>query len=326
MKIISWNVNGLRAVYRKNFLGWFKKADPDILCLQELKLQKEQLPSELLKPSGYQAFFSFAAKKGYSGVAVFSKKKPKKVEYSFCFASPPQTRRGLREGVELYQHPTQPLPSSLGRANGRFDNEGRFLQLDFKNFTLINLYLPHGGRGKENLVYKLEVYKFLTDYLKKQIVIPACASPKASARFAGASARRARRAKAGIQVNESGSRIESGMTPRDVILIGDFNIAHTELDLARPKQNQNNIMFTPEERRQLDKIVKLGFTDTFRLFHKDGGHYTWWPYFANARARNLGWRIDYCFTSKSLTPKVKEAFIMPEAFGSDHCPIGIDMA
>jgi len=283
MKIISWNVNGLRAVLRKNFLGWFKKANPDILCLQELKLQKEQLPPDMLKPNGYNAFFSFAAKKGYSGVAVFSKKKPV----------------GFNQKLGLT----------------RFDKEGRILRLDFPKFSLINLYLPHGGRQKENLVYKLEVYKFLLKYLKKQFVIPACASPKASAR----------QAKAGIQVNESGSRIESGMTPRGVILIGDFNIAHTELDLARPKQNQNNIMFTPEERGQLDKIVKLGFLDTLRLFHKEDGLFTWWPYFANARARNLGWRIDYCFTSEKISNKVKGAFIFPNVTSSDHCPVGVEI-
>ncbi|MFH0852343.1 MAG: exodeoxyribonuclease III [bacterium] len=250
MKIISRNVNGLRAVCRKDFLGWFKNTSPDILCLQELKLQKEQLPSQLLKPNGYQAFFSFAAKKGYSGVAVFSKKKSVRYE------------------------------QKLGLT--RFDGEGRILRLDFPGFSLVNLYIPHGGRQKENLKYKLQAYRVLINYLNK-------------------------------------------LKNKNIILIGDFNIAHTELDLARPKQNRNNIMFTPEERGQLDKIVELGFMDTFRMFHKEGGHYTWWPYFANARARNLGWRIDYCFTSKSLAQKVKETLIMPEVLGSDHCPVGIEL-
>jgi exodeoxyribonuclease-3 len=243
-------VNGLRAVYKRNFLKWVKSVDADFICLQEVKAQKEKLPQELLNIGKYHAFFNFAQKPGYSGVAVFAKKKPKTVEQKLGFT--------------------------------RFDNEGRILRLDYSDFSLINLYLPHGGRQKENLVYKLQVYKFLTDYLRK-------------------------------------------LKDRKIILIGDFNIAHRDIDLARPRQNNNNIMFTPEERQQLDKIVNLGFTDTFRMFHQEGGCYTWWPYFANARARNLGWRIDYCFTSKSLAPKVKKAFILSKVFGSDHCPVGIEI-
>ena len=164
----------------------------------------------------------------------------------------------------------------------RFDEEGRIIVLTHMDFSLISVYLPHGGRSKENLGYKLEVYKFLVNYLKK-------------------------------------------LKDKKVIIIGDFNVAHQEIDLTRPKQNKDNIMFTPEERAQLDKIVNLGFADTFRMFHQEGEYYTWWPYFANARARNLGWRIDYCFTSKSLAPKVKKAFILPDVFGSDHCPIGLEI-
>lgn len=251
MKIISWNVNGLRAVLTKGFLNWLKKENPDILCLQEIKLQTEQLQLGFDYPKEYLAFFNFAQKKSYAGVAVFSKIKP--------------VIQDLKLGLK------------------RFDNEGRFLKLNFPEFILINIYIPHGGRGKENLGYKLKVYKHLLRYLKP-------------------------------------------FKTQNVVLIGDFNIAHQEIDLARPRQNKNNIMFTPEERKQIDKIINLGFIDTFRKFHQEGGNFTWWPYFANARERNLGWRIDYTFVSKSLLPKLKNAFILPEIKGSDHCPMGIGIS
>jgi exodeoxyribonuclease-3 len=247
MKIISWNVNGIRAVYKRNFLKWLTNTKADIVCLQEIKAQTDQLPADLLKPKGYYFYFSQAVKKGYAGLAVYTKQKPLKVEYKLDLK--------------------------------RFDQEGRILKLKYPDFTLINLYLPHGGRQKENLNYKLEVYKRLLNYLKKN-------------------------------------------KDKNIILAGDFNIAHQEIDLARPRQNQNNVMFTKEEREQIDKIIDLGFTDTFRKFNKKGGNYTWWPYFANARQRNLGWRIDYVFTSKKITPKLKDAFILNKVTGSDHCPIG----
>ena len=251
MKVFSWNVNGLRSVIGKGFLEWIQLTKPEILCLQEIKLQENQLPKEVSRLSGYQQFFNFADKKGYGGVAVFSKLNPKNIS----------NKLGLK----------------------RFDQEGRFLKLDFGNFSLINIYLPHGGRAKENLEYKLEVYKLFLESLR-------------------------------------------GLKNQNLVLIGDFNIAHQEIDLARPKENKNNIMFTPEERKQIDNLLNLGFQDSFRKFHPGkAGHYTWWPYFANARQRNLGWRIDYSFFSNPLRPKVKDAFILPEIKGSDHCPIGIEI-
>lgn len=250
MKIISWNVNGLRAVYKRNFLKWFIKNNPDIICLQEIKIQKEKMPSDLINIRNYHSYFNFAVKKGYSGVAVYTKKIPLAVKTKF--------------GIE------------------RFDIEGRILKLNYLDFILINLYLPHGGRQKENLDYKLKVYDCLLNYLKK-------------------------------------------IKNKKIILIGDFNVAHKEIDLARPKQNKNNIMFTSEERERINKIIELGFTDSFRKFHKEGGNFTWWPYFAKARERNLGWRIDYIFTSKTLTPKLKNVFILKKVKGSDHCPIGIEI-
>jgi len=248
MKIISWNINGIRSIYKKNFLNWFLTNNADIVCLQEIKAQKEQIPSDLLKLKKYYFYFNQATKKGYAGVAVYTKQKPLKVKYKLDF--------------------------------NKFNEEGRILQLEYPTFTLINLYMPHGGRQKENLGYKLEVYNHLIKYLKN-------------------------------------------IKNKNIILAGDFNIAHKDIDLARPKQNQNNIMFTPEERQQIDKIINLGFIDTFRQFYKEGGHYTWWPYMANARQRNLGWRIDYIFISKGLAQQLKDAFIFTEIMGSDHCPIGI---
>jgi len=251
MKIISWNVNGLRAVYKRNFLGWLDKTGADIVCLQETKTQVNQLPPDLIRTKKYYSYFNSAIRKGYAGVATYVKEKPIAVK------------------------------DKLGMA--RFDQEGRILRLEYPDFILINLYLPHGGRQKENLDYKLEVYDFVSVHLEK-------------------------------------------LKNENIILIGDFNIAHNDIDLARPKQNQNNIMFTPKERKQIDKLVNLGFIDTFREFHKEGGWYTWWPYFANARERNLGWRIDYAFVSKSLTPKLKDGFILNQVKGSDHCPIGIEVS
>ncbi|HBI25355.1 MAG: Exodeoxyribonuclease III Xth [Candidatus Wolfebacteria bacterium GW2011_GWC2_39_22] len=248
MKIYSWNVNGLRSVYKKGFLEWFKQEKADIVCLQEIKLQEEQIPEELRVIKGYTAYYNTGTRKGYAGVAVYTKQIPRKVSTTL--------------GME------------------RFDCEGRFLRLDYDDFIVIALYIPQGARDKRNLTYKLEVYDTLLVYLKK-------------------------------------------LKGKNVIVIGDLNIAHTELDLARPKQNTKNIMFTPEEREKLDALEKLGFVDTFRTENKEGGNYSWWPYFANARERNLGWRIDYVFVSKMFATRVKKAFILPSVRGSDHCPVGI---
>lgn len=251
MKIISWNVNGLRAVHKKGFLDWFKAENADIICLQEIKAQDGQIPESLVNPGGYYSYFSYAAKKGYSGTAVYAKEKPIEVEKKLGFE--------------------------------KFDEEGRSLKLEFKDFILLNLYLPNGGRQKENLAYKLEVYDFILKYLEKN-------------------------------------------KDKPLVLVGDFNIAHKEIDLARPRENQNSIMFTPEERRQVDRLIELDFTDTFRKFHpNEAGQYTWWSNFSLSRDRNLGWRIDYIFTSKNITGKIKNAFILPDVWGSDHCPVGIDI-
>ncbi len=243
-------MNGLRSVYRKNFLKWFEKERADIVCLQEIKLQENQIPKDLLDIDGYSLYLKTAKKKGYSGLAIYTKTKPLSVSDTL--------------GIK------------------RFDDEGRFLKLEYPEFVLIGIYMPHGGRKKENLEYKLKSYDYLRKYLSK-------------------------------------------IKNRPVVLAGDFNIARTDLDLMRPKQNRKNIMFTPEERKKVDRLINLGFVDTFRIFNNGGGHYTWWPYMANARERNLGWRIDYILVAHSLVPKIKKAFILREVRGSDHCPVGINL-
>jgi len=249
MKIISWNVNGLRSAYKKEFLNKFKEFNANIVCLQEVRAEKEQLPEELINIKGYYSYFNSAIKKGYSGTAIYTKEKPLKIEKKTGFQ--------------------------------RFDEEGRMIKLKYENFTLINFYMPNGGRKKQTMDYKLEFYDFLLSYLKT--------------------------------------------TKEKLILTGDFNIAHKEIDLARPKENKNNTGFTPEERKRIDKLISLGFVDSFRFFNKDKKAYTFWSNFSRARERDIGWRIDYFFISKALFSECKESFILKDVMGSDHCPIGIEI-
>lgn len=249
MKIVSWNVNGLRSVQRHGFSTLVPSFQADVLCLQEIKIQEDQLTDSLRTIPGFTSLYHCAAKKGYSGVAVYAKTPPERV---------------IRE---------------IG--HDRFDQEGRMFQLDYPDFTLLNLYLPHGGRQKENLGYKLECYERLLGHL-------------------------------------------AGLDQKRVVLAGDFNIAHSELDLARPKQNRNNIMFTPEERAQLDRLEALGFRDTFRTLHPEEQAYTWWPWLASARENNIGWRLDYLFASADCV--LDSASILREVRGSDHCPIAATLS
>ncbi len=251
MRIASWNVNGLRAAARHGFSAWFKAANLDILCLQEIKAGEKQLPPEIVNATGYQSFFNFASRPGYSGVAVFTKLKP------------------LRVTREIF-------------AGDRFNQEGRVLLLEFEQFTLLNLYIPHGGRDKSKLEYKLRSYASLLEFLRH---------------YEG----------------------------RPLVLVGDLNVAHHDIDLARPKQNRNNIMFTPEERQQLDGLFQQKLIDSYRLLHAEERSYTWWPYIANARQRNIGWRIDYIFVADLLQPFISEAAILKDVFGSDHCPVTINL-
>lgn len=250
LKLISWNVNGIRAVCKKGFFQWFMTEKPDILCLQETKATADQFPEELKRVEGYNSHFAEAQKKGYSGVALFSTVQPKKVETGF--------------GIE------------------RFDTEGRILIAYYDAFVLYNIYFPNGKASKERLQYKMDFYDAFLEHAEKLR--------------------------------------KKGMS---IVMCGDVNTAHTEIDLARPKENENVSGFLPQERAWIDTFINKGYTDTFRLFIKEGGHYSWWDYKTKARERNIGWRIDYFFVSNDLVPKVKDAFILDKVEGSDHCPVGI---
>jgi exodeoxyribonuclease-3 len=252
MKILSWNVNGIRAVYKKGFLDWFKKEKPDILCLQETKAMKEQLVDELLNVGGYKSHFSSAERKGYSGTATYSKLNPANVVSGI--------------GVK------------------KFDSEGRFLVTDFGDFILFNIYFPNGKAKKERLQYKMDFNDALLKKLKKLL--------------------------------KHGKKI---------VICGDVNTAHKEIDLARPKANEKTSGFLPEEREWIDKLLNAGFIDTLRVFNKKPEQYTWWDMITRARDRNVGWRIDYFFISENLRDNLKSAFILPDVMGSDHCPVGIEL-
>jgi len=252
MKLLCWNVNGLRAIDKKGFFPWFQNETPDILCLQEIKATPEQLPPHLRNLPGYHTFWNPAEKKGYSGVGTFSKIKPLSVKTGF------------------------------GREE--FDSEGRILITAFPTFTLFNIYFPNGKKNKERLQYKLDFYDaFLShaDNLKAH--------------------------------------------KHNIIVCGDFNTAHKEIDLARPKENERISGFLPVERAWIDSFVDHGYIDTFRKFHVESNQYSWWDLKTGARARNVGWRIDYFFVNKEFFPKVKNAFILQHVMGSDHCPVGIEI-
>jgi len=255
MKLISWNVNGLRAIHRKDgFLDFMKKNKPDMLGLQETKASEEQLPDELRAIPGYHAYFaSSKVKKGYSGVALYTKEEPLKVEF------------GL--GIK------------------KFDDEGRTIIAQYKDFVLLNVYFPNGGGGPHRLKYKLDFYDAFLAYIEK--------------------------------LRKKGKRI---------IFCGDVNTAHEEIDLARPKENEENTGFLPEERAWIDEVTYGGYVDVFRHFFPDKtGAYTYWDLKTRARDRNVGWRIDYFFVSPDLLPRLKGVKILSDVYGSDHCPISLEM-
>ena len=249
MKIISWNVNGLRAVLRKNFLEFLAAEQPDILCLQETKCRPEQV--DPLWPTDYTAFWNSAQKPGYSGTAIFTKTRPLKVT----------------PHIGVTEH----------------DKEGRVLTAEFTDFFLVSVYVPNSQRELTRLAYRQQWDADFLKFLKK---------------------------------------LEK---KKPVIFCGDLNVAHTEIDLANPKANSHNHGFTPEERAGFSAFVQAGFVDTFREFEKGGGHYSWWSLMANARARNVGWRLDYFLASQGLRPRLKRAFILPHVTGSDHCPVGLEL-
>jgi len=249
MKLISWNVNGLRAVLKKNFLEFLAAEKPDVLCLQETKCTPDQV--EQLWPASYTTFWNCAEKKGYSGTAIFTKERPLKVT----------------PHIGVTEH----------------DKEGRVLTAEYADFFLVNVYVPNSKRELTRLAYRQQWDKDFLAYLKK---------------------------------------LEK---KKPVIWCGDLNVAHTEIDLSNPKANAKNHGFTPEERAGFDAVLKAGFVDTFREFEKSGGHYTWWSLMSNARARNIGWRLDYFLISQSLRPRLKRATILPQVIGSDHCPVVIEL-
>lgn len=250
--MLSWNVNGIRAVHRKgNFIEVIDKK-PDIFCIQETKAQPGQLGADLKVIAGYHVYFVSAERPGYSGVALYTKEKPKEMKNGF--------------GIE------------------KFDNEGRIQIADYDDFVLFNIYFPNGKGSKERLQYKMDFYDAFLDYVDRL-------------------------------KNEG----------RKIVITGDVNTAHQEIDLARPKENEKVSGFLPEERAWIDKFLSHGYIDTFRMFYQQPGQYTWWDLKTRARERNIGWRIDYFYVSENFKDNLKGAYILPDVMGSDHCPIGIDM-
>ena len=251
MKIISYNVNGIRAAINKGFIDWLKGSNVDVICIQETKANKEQVETNLLEKIGYQNYWFSAQKKGYSGVAIFSKKKPNNVIY--------------------------------GTNINHIDYEGRVIQVDYDEFSVISLYLP-SGTNIDRLEYK---FKFMKDFRK--------------------------------YIDDLKTRYPK------LIICGDYNICHKEIDIHDPIRNKNVSGFLPEERQWLDKFINSGFIDSFRHLNSEPHNYSWWSYRANSRVNNKGWRIDYALVSESLKKNINNSFILNSVKHSDHCPVGVDI-
>ena len=250
MKLLSWNVNGIRAAVKKGLLEFLEDENPEIICIQETKAHKEQLTSEILEDHGYFTYWHSGQKKGYSGVATFCKEEPLYIQ----------------EGIGIK----------------KYDDEGRVLITEHNKFLLYNIYFPNGQKNEERLKYKLDFYDDLLPLINDQI--------------------------------ESGN---------NVIVTGDWNTAHRPIDLARPNENKNTSGFMPIEREKVDEYILNGWVDTFRLFHEEGGRYSWWTYRFGARDRNIGWRIDYFFVNEGMVEICTDADIHQNIFGSDHCPVSL---
>ncbi|MEP7235109.1 MAG: exodeoxyribonuclease III [Ignavibacteriota bacterium] len=252
MKIISWNVNGIRAAEKKGFIEYMAKEKPDVMCIQETKAHADQLSDALKNIPGYTSYFVLGEKKGYSGVAIYTKIIPKEV--------------------------------TIGCGEPRFDVEGRVIAAEYEDFILFNIYYPNGGRGPERVKYKMEFYDYMLGKWEA--------------------------------LRKSGKKL---------ILTGDFNTAHKEIDLSRPKENSKTTGFLPEERAWLDKIASMGYVDIFRNFNQEPEWYTYWDQITRARDRNVGWRIDYYWVTEDVVPMVSAAPIRMEILGSDHCPIELHL-
>ncbi len=251
IKLISWNVNGLRAVAQKGFLEFLDHYQPDILCLQEIKALKEQLPDNIAHIPGYQSIFHSADKKGYSGTAIYSKQQIQTKEF----------------GIKHEQH----------------EGEGRVITAEYENFYLVNVYTPNSKSDLARLRYRQQWDADFLNYCKE------------------------------LELK------------KPVIICGDLNVAHTEIDLKNPKQNTRSAGFTIEERTGIQNLLDAGFIDTFRVFNTQPDNYSWWSYRSAARQRNVGWRIDYFCCSKSLKPKLISADILSQVYGSDHCPVLLEI-
>lgn len=249
MKLVSWNVNGLRACVTKGFLDYFKEVDADIFCIQESKLQEGQIQLEL---EGYEQYWNYAEKKGYSGTAIFTKKHPISVKY----------------GIGIEKH----------------DTEGRVITLEFEDFYMVTVYTPNAQNELKRLDYRMEWEEDFRNYL--------------------------------VKLDQE----------KPVIVCGDMNVAHQEIDLKNPKTNRKNAGFTDEERGEFTKLLEAGFLDTFRYFYpEEEGRYSWWSYRFKAREKNAGWRIDYFCVSKRLNSRLKAADIHKDILGSDHCPVVLEL-
>lgn len=251
MRIITYNVNGIRAAMNKGLIQWIKASQPDVLCLQEIKATPDQVDTSELESLGYHLYWYPAQKKGYSGVAIFTKIIPSHVEYG-C-------------GIELY------------------DFEGRVIRTDFEHCSVISVYHPSGSSGEDRQAFKM---KWLSDFQKYidglKVKIP------------------------------------------NLIICGDYNICHKPIDIHNPKSNANTSGFLPEEREWMEQFIQSGFVDSFRFFNQEPHQYSWWSYRAGARAKNLGWRIDYNLVANHLSSKLKRAVILPDAMHSDHCPVLVE--
>ncbi len=255
MRVVTWNVNGIRACEKKGFSRWLSAAGADVVGVQEVRAREEQVPELLRALPGWHAHVVAAERPGYSGVALFARRPPDAVETSL--------------------------------ADPRFDREGRLQIARFGRLAVANVYFPNGNgteRDNSRIPYKLDFYRALFDRLDR--------------------------------LRRGGSR---------VLVMGDFNTAHREIDLARPRENVETSGFTPVERDELDRWLRRGFTDTFRRFEPGPGHYSWWTQRQDARARNVGWRIDYVLCSRNVLPFLRAAFLSPHVRGSDHCPAGVDL-